>query len=117
METSADRLMHAIEEQKKIDKLTNNERIVYNVIMANEGVQNDEKTLLEAVWVSQGWSQDSSLYYNLTRVMHPESVSRCRRTLHTLGLITYSKDAEKRRYEAYKEETARHSNWGSFFGR
>lgn len=89
--------------------LTKREQLVYNVIKENPGCQNDEMKLIEAVWLSQGWSEGNSLYWNLTRVMHPESISRARRELHTLGLITYSDGAFKRRMEAYKAETVRHS--------
>jgi len=90
--------------------LTKNEQYVLKVIRANEGVQNDEAKLLEAVWLSQGWSQSNSLYYNLSHVMHSETVARARRRLHELGLIEYSANALRRRTKRYKAETQRLSN-------
>lgn len=114
METSADRLSQAIEDQRKLDRLgkqlTSNEQYVLNIIRANQGVQDDEVKLLEAVYIAQGWDDTKSLYWNLTRVMHPETVARARRKLHEYGLIEYSPDALRRRTKRYKEETERHSN-------
>lgn len=89
--------------------LTKNERYVLQVIRDNEGVQNDEMRLLEAVYLSQGWDDTRSLYWNLTRVMHPESVARARRKLHEYGLTEYSPDALNRRTKRYKQEVERHS--------
>ena len=90
--------------------LTKSEQYVLEVIKANEGVQNEEAKLIEAVWLSQGWQEDKSLYWNLTRVMHSETVSRCRRKLHEYGLITYSDKAFKNRYSAFKSEQERHGS-------
>lgn len=90
--------------------LTKAQQLVLRVIQANEGVQNDETKLLEAVWYFEGWDDSKSLYWNLSRVTHPETISRARRKLHELGLISYSKDAERARYEAYKKDTNTYSD-------
>lgn len=90
-------------------KLTKSQTLVLAVIKANEGVQNNEHKLLEAVWLSQGWQEDKSLYWNITRVMHAETVARARRTLYDLGLITYSKEALKFRDSAFRKEQNAHS--------
>ena len=91
-------------------ELTKSEAYVLEVIKANEGVQNEEAKLIEAVWLSQGWQEGKSLYWNLTRVMHSETVSRCRRKLHEYGLIKYSDKAFKNRYSAFKSEQERHGS-------
>ena len=85
--------------------LTAKQQHIKNVIDANPGVQDDEMKLLEAVWLVEGWDQTKSLYWNLTRVTHPETISRCRRFLHEKGYITYSKKAEEKRYTTYIEMT------------
>ncbi len=90
-------------------KLTKNQQLVMTAYEADPNCVNEENLLLEAVWISQGWDNTKSLYWNLSRVSHPESLSRARRKLHELGLITYSKDAENARYSAYKKDTNRYS--------
>lgn len=109
METASDRLMGAIEEQWKLDQLTDKQRKVLDIIKNNPGVQNSEETFLEAVWKVEGWDDTKSLYWNLSRVSHPETLSRIRRTLHEKGLITYSKKADKARMQAYREATEQYS--------
>ena len=96
-------------------KLTKSEKYVLNIIKAHPGVQNDEMRLLEAVYLSQGWDQSKSLYWNLTRSMHAETVARARRKLHELGLIEYSPEALRRRTKRFKQETERHAG-GSVTG-
>ena len=86
-------------------KLTAKEQHVFNIIEANPGVQNDDMKLLEAVWRAEGWEDGKSLFWNLTRVTHPETISRSRRRLHEKGYITYTKDVEQKRYEQFMEMT------------
>ena len=85
--------------------LTIKQKHVLNIIEANPGVQNDDMKLLEAVWLYEGWDQTKSLYWNLSRVTHPETISRCRRLLHEKGHITYTKEVEQKRYDLYIEMT------------
>lgn len=94
-----------------MNKLTNNEQYVLQVIKDNQGVQDDEHKLLEAIWLKQGFDQTKSLYWNLTRVMHAETAARARRKLHELGLIEYSPTALRRRTKRYKAEVERHSSY------
>lgn len=111
METAADRLMQAIEDQKKIDGLNKKQKLVYDVIMANPGVQNNDADLIAAVWRHEGWSDARGLEQNLATVTRSETITRRRRDLHTLGLITYSKDALEERSEAYENERNNHSEY------
>jgi hypothetical protein len=69
---------------------------------ANPAVVDTEIMLLEAIWKIEGWDESKSLYWNLSLVTHPESLSRARRRLHELGLISYSKDAKKIRSATVK---------------
>jgi len=92
-----------------VSKLTSNEQYVLQVIKDNPGVQDEEMKLLEAVWLKQGYDETKSLYWNLTRVMHAETVARARRKLHEYGLIEYSPTALRRRTKRYKAEIERHS--------
>lgn len=60
--------------------------------------------LLERVWLRQGWTQQHSLYANLSTVSSPESITRARRKAHQEGLITYSKEALARREQEYRNK-------------
>jgi len=93
-------------------RLTKTEQLVMSAYNKDPDCVNQEDKLLEAVWLAQGWDNSKSLYWNLQRSVHPESLSRARRKLFEQGHIKYSKDAENARYEAYKAETERHSNYG-----
>lgn len=104
METSADRLQWALNDQRKQDKLTGIQKKVLAVIERNPGSQDDEHKLLERYWVEvDHWDETKSLYWNLQRSTHSESISRARRKLHELGLITYSPKALKHRTEAFND--------------
>ena len=90
--------------------LTRKQQLVYNVILLNPGVQNNESDLIEAVWRYEGWDDSKGLSWNISRTTHAETISRRRRELYHLGLITYSDQALKSRTEAYKKDTNRYSN-------
>lgn len=90
--------------------LTKSEAYVLEIIRQNPGCQNDEIRLLEAIYIAQGWDDTKSLYWNLSRVMHPESASRARRKLFEYGLIEYSEKAYKRRSKAFQTEQERHGS-------
>ena len=51
--------------------------------------------------------QNRSLYENLCSVSNPETITRRRRELYNLGLITYTDEAEERREEAFNNERER----------
>lgn len=84
------------------------QKLVLKVINLNPGVQNDDAKLIAAVWRYEGWNDNLSLEDNIKRVTRAESICRRRRELHAMGLITYSKDADKERYEAFKNEVEEH---------
>lgn len=91
-------------------KLNKKLQLVYDVIQNNPGVENDDVRLLEAVWLREGWQDDKSLYWNLSRVTRSETVTRRRRDLHVMGLIQYSGEADQARKEAFENERNAHSN-------
>jgi hypothetical protein len=110
METAADRLMQAIEDQKKIDGLSGKQKLVYEVIQRTPEAANSEALLLERYWVEvDNWDETKSLYWNLQRVTRPATIERRRRELFNLGLIEYSPEALKSRTEAFKKEVSKHS--------
>lgn len=92
-------------------KLTKQQQIVLNVIHRNPDIQNDDARLIAAVWRSQGWDDGVALEDNISRVMRPESACRRRRELHEMGLITYSKEADEMRMEAFVKERDSHSDY------
>lgn len=94
-------------------KLNRLQQIVYNVIQQFPGVQDDDAALTAAVWRVTGWSDYATLEENVRLVARPESITRRRRELHQMGLITYSDKAMRRRTEAFINERDKHSkaNW------
>lgn len=82
-------------------KLTRRQQIVLDLINAHPGIADDEMLLLERYWLEiDHWDDTKSLYWNLQRSIHPESLSRIRRWLFENGLITYSDKALKSRTKA-----------------
>ena len=97
--------------------LTKKQKLVLGVILDNPGVQNDDATLIVAVWRREGWSDNRTLEQNLARVTRPETITRRRRELYNMGLITYSPQADKTRMKAFKNERDAHSTFTNFLGR
>lgn len=95
----------------KLSKLQND---VYKVIKSNPGVQNDDAALVAAVWREKGWIDNRPLEDNIRVMPRSESITRRRRELHQMGLISYSQEADKTREEAFKNERELH---GGFLGR
>ena len=85
------------------------QKLVYEVIQLNPGCQNNDADLIAAVWRFEGWNDGRSLEDNITRVTRSETITRRRRELHVMGLITYSKEALVERTEAFKNEQNDHS--------
>lgn len=79
------------------------QRVVLNAISINPDCANDDAKLQATVW-GASWNYDLSLYENLKRVPRAESLSRRRRELYNLGLITYSDEKLAEREEAFKNE-------------
>jgi len=85
--------------------LSKKQKSVLEVIQRNPGAADDDAILLERYWIEiDGWDESKSLYWNLSRSTRPETITRRRRELHNLNLISYSKDADKKREEAYINE-------------
>jgi len=84
---------------------------VLGIIQDSPRAANDDAMLTDLYWHQyDGWDDSKSLYYNLSRISPSESITRARRKLHELGLITYTEDVETARYEEfkkYKEEYGR----------
>lgn len=95
-------------------KLSRLQQKILNVIENHPGVQNNEAALVAAVWRVEGWSDYSSLEENLKRVTHPETISRRRRELHQMGLVSYSDEADQMRDEAFINERDRHSTFPDY---
>ena len=84
--------------------LNKKQKLVYDVIQEFPEAANNDAVLLEKVWLREGWDESKSLYWNLSRVSRAETITRRRRELYNLKLITYSTDALERREEAYINE-------------
>lgn len=82
------------------------QKLVLTAINQNPGVQNDDAALIAAVWRSKGWDDGVSLEDNIRRMPRPESITRRRRELHNMGLITYTDEAMTERTEAFNKERA-----------
>ena len=78
--------------------------LVYRVIQNNPGVQNNDASLIAAVWRTEGWDDSKSLEENIAHVTRSETITRRRRELYNMGLIKYSTDAKEDREEAYLSE-------------
>ena len=85
------------------------QKLVLDAINEHPEAANNDALLFSLIWLREGWSSDRPLYENLSRVTRPETISRRRRELYNLGLITYSSDALKTRDEAYRAEQDAHS--------
>lgn len=80
-------------------------KAVYEVIQRNPQAANDDAVLLERYWIEvDGWDENKSLYWNLSKVTRPETITRRRRELHNMGLINYSDQANDFREEAFINE-------------
>lgn len=92
-------------------KLTKQQSLVLGVIQRHPAAADDEMFLLERYWIEvDKWDDTKSLYWNLQRSTHAETISRRRRELYNMNLITYSDKALKSRTGAYKKELDTHSN-------
>ena len=81
---------------------------VLHIITKYPEAADDDALLMARYWQEiDGWSEYSDLYTNLGRVTRPETITRRRRELYNMGLITYSQESEKDRMEAFKNEQER----------
>jgi len=88
--------------------ITAKQQLVLDAIKQHPKAADDDALLMATVWSKEGWDDSLSLYDNLSHVTRPETLTRRRRELHDLGLVTYSSDADKTRYEAFKREIEEH---------
>lgn len=92
--------------------LNKKQQLVYEVIQRNPRAADDDAVLLERYWFEvDGWDVTKSFEWNMSRVTRPETITRRRRELHNLGLISYSNDSNRRRREAFKNELEYHSDF------
>lgn len=88
--------------------LNSKQRNVLRIINDYPEAANNEAMLLERYWIEiDRWDETKSLYWNLSKVTRPETISRRRRELYNLGLISYSDKTEKERTEAFNNEKER----------
>jgi len=85
--------------------MANVEDLILQAYARDPKVVDEDWYLIGAVWKLSGWDDDKTLFENLKHSINPESITRARRKLHEQEKIKYSKDAENRRYEQYKEKT------------
>lgn len=78
--------------------------LVVKICNEDQRAANNDKILIEQVWLHEGWSYARSLHDNLARVSMPESITRRRREAHLEGLINYSEESDAMRYAAFKNE-------------
>lgn len=85
--------------------LNQKQKNVLHIITKYPEAADNEPLLLERYWVEfDNWDESKSLYWNLTKVTRPETITRRRRELYNLGLIEYSEKASSERMEAMKNE-------------
>lgn len=98
-------------------KLNSMQKTVLDVINKYPGIQNSDAFLVAAVWREKGWDDSQPLEENIRIMPRSESITRRRRELHQMGLITYSQKADEARQEAFKNERELHSSFlGRIFG-
>ena len=92
--------------------ISKKQQLVLDAINEYPEAANDDALLLSVVWEKEGWCNGAGLYYNLFNVTRPETITRRRRELFNMGLITYSDKALDERTEAFKKEKeADHNNY------
>jgi predicted transcriptional regulator len=91
-----------------MNSLSKKDSLVYQVMQSNPITINNDSLLIASVWEKEGYDYSKSLYENLKKLTRPETITRSRRRLKELGLITYSEKADKERYEAFKQAKDEH---------
>ena len=79
------------------------DRAILALYEKDETIVNNDARLIAAIYYEFGWDDQGSLYENLKRMPHPESITRRRRTLHVDGKIKYSPEVDRRRFRRFKE--------------
>ena len=98
-------------------QLTPTQQNILDLYKQDRNVVNFDKLLLYRYWlVYDGWNEKRTGLENMLQATPASTITRARRELHTMGLIMYSKGANKAREKRFKEELDKHSN-NTFFGR
>jgi hypothetical protein len=85
---------------------------VLHIIQKYPEAANDDNVLIDRYWHEiDSYLDDHSLYWNLQRCTKMETITRRRRELYNLGLITYSDEAKEMREEAFINERDAHSTY------
>ena len=92
-----------------MSNLTPMQRLVLRACRANPEAVNDDAVLQATVWQMEGWSDQRSLLENLRMVPRAETLSRRRRELIEVGILTASDEATEKRQEAFNNEREAHS--------
>jgi len=98
--------------------ITAKQKLVLDAINENPRIANDDAALLSAVWIKEGFLsmyENTGLLYAIRMCTRPETISRRRRELYNMGLITYSDKALNERTEAFKTEQDNHSDYVEAF--
>lgn len=103
---------------KKLDELSPIQLKVLELYKQDRNVVNFDKLLLTRYWLEfDGWNPKKPLLANMIDMTSAESITRARRKLHELGLIQYSKEANRWREKRYREMQEEHSNFITRFWR
>lgn len=97
-------------------QLTGIQASVLKLWKADMTICDDDDRLVATYWhVFDKWdSLNGNLYDKLKAATSYDSITRARRYLNEHSHITYSKDAQERREEQYKEKTEQYSNSNDF---
>ena len=82
-------------------RLTKMQRTVLNKIKELPACAINDKILITGIWIDEGWDNSKPLLDNLIKVTSPETITRARRKLHEMGLITYDKATLHKRYKEF----------------
>ena len=78
---------------------------VLSVIREHPEAANNDSTLIALYWRKFcDWSDSRTLEENIEKSTRPETITRRRRELFNMGLISYTEDVYKTREEAYANE-------------
>ena len=93
-----------------MSNLTPMQRLVLKACRTQPEAIDDDAVLQATVWLMEGWSDQRSLLENLRMVPRAATLSRRRRELVEVGILTASDEANAKRHEAFVNELERHSS-------
>ena len=81
---------------------------VYALMVKYPETIDDTPMLLERYWLEyDGWNENNSLYWNLTKSTRAETILRRAREVREMALVKLGEDEQKRRDEAFNNERER----------